>query len=165
MPRRNSPESSQLQTLYTGRSGHLAVVAQFLHRGYNAAIPEVDRGEDIFVIEDESGKLSRIQVKAANGHGVGRHYALYAVPLKQLEKKHTPELHYVFAIHYDGAWKDFLVIPRKDLFVLSRKRGMGRAHGENLYLRISFSANDVLCSKYSLQAYRNNWDPWPIIRH
>jgi hypothetical protein len=71
---------TQLQTLYTGRSGHLAVVAQFLHRGYNAAIPEVDRGEDIFVIEDESGKLSRIQVKAANGHGVGRHYALYAVP-------------------------------------------------------------------------------------
>jgi hypothetical protein len=156
---------TQRQTLYTGRSGHLAVVAQFLHRGYNAAIPEVDRGEDVFVIEDESGELSRIQVKSANGHGVGRHYALYAVPLKQLRRTHSPELHYVFAIHCDGAWNDFLVIPRKDLMGLHEDQGVGRTDREKLFLRISFSANDVLCSKYNLQAYRNNWDSWPIIRH
>lgn len=114
---------TQLQTLYTGRSGHLAVMAQFLHRGYNAAIPEVDRGDDIFVVKDENGDLTRIQVKAANGRGVLRWYAQYKIPFQQLQKAHTPELHYVFAIHHDGGWKDFLVISRKDLNNLPRSAG------------------------------------------
>jgi hypothetical protein len=147
---------TQLQTLYTGRSGHLAVVAQFLQRGYNAAIPEVDRGEDIFVIRDEDGDLSRIQVKAANGHGVGKHYALYQVPLKQLWREHTPELYYVFAIHHDDAWRDFLIVPRPKLEALRVRPGIGRVNQGNLFLRLSFSAADVLCHGVDLQAYRNN---------
>jgi Mn-containing catalase len=32
--------ATQMQTLYTGTSGHLAVMAHFLHLGYNAAIPK-----------------------------------------------------------------------------------------------------------------------------
>jgi hypothetical protein len=34
---------------YVGRAGQLAVMAEFLLRGYNVAIPEVDEGDDIFV--------------------------------------------------------------------------------------------------------------------
>jgi hypothetical protein len=38
---------SKKQNLYTGRSGQFAVMAEFLRRGYNVAIPEIDIGEDI----------------------------------------------------------------------------------------------------------------------
>lgn len=34
------------RSLYIGRSGQLAVMAEFLYRGYNVAIPEVDVGDD-----------------------------------------------------------------------------------------------------------------------
>ena len=37
------------QSLYSGRAGQMAVMAEFLIRGYNVAIPEVDVGDDIFL--------------------------------------------------------------------------------------------------------------------
>jgi hypothetical protein len=49
--------------LYLGKAGHLAVMSEFLTRGWNVAIPEVDIGDDIFVVQDESGTLRRIQEK------------------------------------------------------------------------------------------------------
>lgn len=42
MPRRNH--------LYVGRAGQMAAMAEFLLRGYNVAVPEVDVGDDIFVV-------------------------------------------------------------------------------------------------------------------
>ena len=35
--------------LYLGKAGHLTVMSEFLTRGWNVAIPEVDVGDDIFV--------------------------------------------------------------------------------------------------------------------
>jgi len=45
--------------LYLGRAGQLAVMSEFLTRGWNVAIPEVDIGDDIFVVRDSDGNLSR----------------------------------------------------------------------------------------------------------
>jgi hypothetical protein len=41
--------------LYIGKAGHLAVMSEFLMLGWNVAIPEVDTGEDIFVVQDDDG--------------------------------------------------------------------------------------------------------------
>jgi hypothetical protein len=157
--------ATQMQALYTGRSGHLVVVAEFLRRGYNAAIPEVDRGDDIFVVEDASGRLSRVQVKAALGRGKGRHYAQYQLSVAQLRRQHTPELHYVFAICYDALWRDFLVISREDLYVKQNLHGLGTVKADSLYLRLSFGPGDVLCKGIDLQPFRCNWSNWPEIQH
>ena len=35
-------------TSHIGKAGHLAAMAEFLLRGYNVAMPEVDVGDDIF---------------------------------------------------------------------------------------------------------------------
>lgn len=43
--------------LYVGRAGQLAVMAELLLRGYNVAIPEVDVGDDVFVVRDRDGDL------------------------------------------------------------------------------------------------------------
>ena len=48
--------------LYVGRAGQMAVMAEFLVRGYNVAVPEVDVGDDIFVVKDNDGEYSRVQV-------------------------------------------------------------------------------------------------------
>ena len=36
--------------LYIGKAGHLAVMSEFLMRGWNVATPEVDIGDDIFFV-------------------------------------------------------------------------------------------------------------------
>ena len=38
----------------------MAVMSEFLDRGYNVAVPEVDIGDDIFVVHDGSGVYRRI---------------------------------------------------------------------------------------------------------
>ena len=47
--------------LYLGKAGHLTVMSEFLTRGWNVAIPEVDIGDDIFVVQDDNGTLRRVQ--------------------------------------------------------------------------------------------------------
>ena len=44
---------------YLGKAGHLTVMSEFLMLGWNVAIPEVDIGDDIFVVQDENGTLRR----------------------------------------------------------------------------------------------------------
>jgi hypothetical protein len=77
--------------LYTGRSGQLAAIAELLYRGLNAAIPEVDTGDDIFVVRDDEETVTRVQVKSANAREtkVG-YYAQFNVPLEQLEAPADP---------------------------------------------------------------------------
>ncbi len=60
-----APGAASTQDLYTGMSGQFAAMSEFLWRGYNVAIPAVDVGEDIFVVEAGQGVRRRVQVKAA----------------------------------------------------------------------------------------------------
>jgi len=68
-------------------------MAEFLLRGWNAALPEVDIGDDVFVVKDEDGDLSRIQVKTATAKPTGGAYsAQFAVALSQLKTPRQPVL-------------------------------------------------------------------------
>jgi hypothetical protein len=42
-----------------GMAGHLAAMSEFVLRGYNVAIPMVDVGDDVFVVDDRDGALRR----------------------------------------------------------------------------------------------------------
>lgn len=68
------------QHLYLGKAGQFAVMAECLMRGFNVAIPEVDIGDDLFVVNDQSGNYRRIQVKTVtatprNAAGAAGHSA------------------------------------------------------------------------------------------
>jgi hypothetical protein len=41
--------------LYLGKAGQFASMSYFLMRGWNVAIPEVDVGDDLFVVDDKKG--------------------------------------------------------------------------------------------------------------
>jgi hypothetical protein len=51
--------------LYLGKAGQLVVMSCFLVRGWNVATPEVDVGDDLFVVEDKKGIFYRVQVKTS----------------------------------------------------------------------------------------------------
>lgn len=156
---------SSKQNLYTGRSGQMAVMAEFLRRGYNVAVPEVDVGEDVLVLRDADANLSRVQVKAAIAKGKATLTGLFKVPLAQLERQYKPDLRYVFALHHNGLWREFLVIPRKRLRLYHHGQGVGYEADNHLLLRFAFEENDVWCGGISLQQYRGDWSRWPPIQH
>jgi hypothetical protein len=42
---------------YIGKAGQLVVMSEFCYRGYNAATPEIDKGDDVFVVNDATGAM------------------------------------------------------------------------------------------------------------
>ena len=152
---------------YTGRSGQMAVVAELLHRGYNVAVPEVDRGDDLYVVHDATGKLSRVQVKSANAQGKKRLAGVFSISMAQLQTPRQPELHYVLALRHQRAWRHFLIIRRDELEELRTMEGIGHVidDGRRLVMHISFTDEGVECNKISLSAYHENWKRWPEVKH
>ena len=104
--------------LYVGRAGHLAAMAECLSRGWNVAIPEVDVGEDIFVVEDETSILAKVQVKTATGKKTkGGFTAQFIIPIRQLndESSKGNEMRFIFVTRYNKTWQPFLIMKRKEL--------------------------------------------------
>ena len=64
------------RSAFFGRSGHLAVMSEFLHRRINVAIPEVDVGDDVFVVKGSDDTVTRVQVKSATARAqANSHFA------------------------------------------------------------------------------------------
>jgi hypothetical protein len=104
--------------LYIGRAGHLATMSECLSRGWNVAIPEVDVGEDIFVVEDATSKMAKVQVKTATGKKITNGFkAQFIIPKKQLTgiNPKDSELRYVFVTRYKANWQPFIIMTRKEL--------------------------------------------------
>jgi hypothetical protein len=147
---------------YVGKAGQLVAMAEFLLRGYNVAMPEVDVGDDIFVVHDRIGRLWRIQVKTAVGKRRGYGYSgKFAVSLVQLQEPKDPDLYYVFALRKGDQW-EFLVIPRQTLRVEHEEQGAGSVSGGNVILTLRFRKQEVLCSGRDFRHHRNNWQEWPV---
>ena len=113
---------SKKNNLYLGKAGELTAMSYFLMRGWNVATPEVDVGDDIFVIEDNKGIFHRVQVKTAKAVERKNGYSVqFNLPLAQLEKRIQPEIHYIFVVCRNEEWSDKIIIPRRTLFVLHQK--------------------------------------------
>jgi hypothetical protein len=161
---------SKMQSLYTGSAGQAAVMSEFLMRGYNVAVPEVDRGDDLFVVEDLSGNFYRIQVKTAVGRTLKKrgYTAQFNIPRLQLELPQTPDLYFVLLTRYRQRWQDFVVIERNRLWTEHEQYGVGTSHGEArryVKLHLSFEDTQLVCSKRDFQCYRNDFSHWPEVRH
>ncbi len=161
---------SRMRALYTGSAGQAAVMSEFLIRGYNVAVPAVDRGDDLFVVEDDSGSLHRVQVKTANARPLkaAGYAAQFSLPLRQLGDPQTPDLNYVLAVRHADRWSDFMIIPREDLYREHRVHGIGSVIAgdkPSLQVYLSFRSGVVACSGRDLRIYRNNFAVWPPIAH
>lgn len=160
-------QGSSRNRLYVGRAGQMAVMAEFLWRGWNVAIPEVDVGEDVFVVEDETGDLYRVQVKTATAQAQRSGYAArFTVALSQLETLRTPDLFYIFAIRMDSSWEPFVVISRDDLhreYVSHRAGHLTQAGG--VTFRFVWDGTTLRSGGRDFRQYRNDWSRWPTLKH
>lgn len=154
--------------LYVGRAGQMAVMAEFLVRGYNVAIPEVDIGDDIFVVRDSDGDLTRIQVKTARGRSYRRGdgcSAQFSIGHTQLATPITPDLTYVLVVRWQARWSHFLVITRARLHELHETAGLGSRSGGRVRIHTALRGATASASGTDLSDHLDDWSAWPVITH
>jgi hypothetical protein len=148
--------------LYFGKAGHLFVMAEFLLRGWNVAIPEVDEGDDIFVVKHEDGKLIRVQVKTANAKMLSDGFlATFSIGIQQLTDISKEDIVYVFLVRKNNDWISPLIITREDLLDTMITSGLNK-DSKNQTIRFVFRDNKVLIKKIDLTEYQNNFEDFII---
>ena len=138
---------SQKFNLFVGKAGQLHVMSEFLMRGWNVAMPEVDTGDDIFVVEDENDTFYRVQVKTAQAiprkNGVS---VQFSIPLKQL-KEADKNIYFVFAIRRNNNWGNLILISQNRLYEFYKDNNIGSAVKDNLILYFSYQSDKIIDRK------------------
>ena len=152
--------------LYLGKAGHLAIMSEFLVRGWNVAIPEVDIGDDIFVVEDENGTMKRVQVKTSSITIRKKAFsAQYQIPVKQLKEISQTPIYYIFIARKDEHWIKPLIIQQEKLYDHFQKNNVGSEHNGYINLYFSYSNDRVDCSGQDFTKYIADYTDFPIIEH
>ena len=158
--------------LYIGKAGQMVVMAEFLERGWNVGAPEVDVGDDIFVVRDDDGDLSRIQVKTARSseHSYG-YSGQFFVGKTQLHALREPPLDYVFVVRRHTGWGPFIVIRQRRLQNLVANHNIGSETERGYRFRIRYQEDDngvvnqVDCAGFVLAEHLNDFSSWERIEH
>jgi hypothetical protein len=156
---------TQKFNLFVGKAGQLYAMSEFLMRGWNVAMPEVDSGDDIFVVEVDSETFYRVQVKTAQAIERRESYsAQFSVPLRQLQEA-DESIYFVFAIRHNSNWSQLVLLSQYRLYEFRENYNIGSVVGNNLILYFSIKNNKITCSKIDLTPYRDNFSDFPIIEH
>jgi len=150
--------------LYLGKAGHLTVMSEFLTRGWNVAIPEVDIGDDIFVVQDDIGTLRRVQVKTSASIKRKKSYkGQFNIPVNQLRNISSIPVHYIFIVRHNDGWNKPLVIRQDYLLDRWENDKIGSAYKGKLNLHFTYSDGKVKCSKIDLSQYISDFTDFPMI--
>lgn len=139
-------------------------MSEFLTRGWNVAIPEVDIGDDIFVVQDDNGTLRRVQVKTSNSTVRQNSFSgQFNVPLTQLRKIANIPVHYVFVVRHNDQWTKPVVIRQDFLLDHFQNDNIGSVNDGILNLYFSYTTSKVECSGLDLSKYVTDFTDFPLI--
>jgi hypothetical protein len=157
-------------THHVGKAGQFAVMAELAFRGYNVAIPEIDIGDDLFVLNDKTALLTRIQVKTSTARKQPRddsYRAQFSIKLAHVNNAEPLGIHYVLAARCGRRWR-FLVLDRAVLAdLIANGWGSTGVRGMLTLSAVFISNEEVKTSTREgakdLSRYLNNWRAWPKI--
>jgi len=137
-------------------------MGEYTLRGYNVAMPEIDKGDDVFVVRDSTGAMWRLQVKTSLGseQKASRRYQ-FRVREGMIQTAQTPDLHFVFVMRHVGRWR-FLVIDRSVLRNYVVNNNLGSLNNGHRQITVTLDANGVAkCSGQILSNHLEDWNTWP----
>jgi hypothetical protein len=151
-------------TQYVGKAGEMAVMAEFAWRGYNVATPEIDMGDDIYVVNHANGNLWRVQVKTSDatvqGGGAARYN--YGVKRSAILQSTYPELTFIFVMRCANDWK-FVIIPRSVLanYLDSGELGTHAGDKQGVSLKLTAAGHVMGSKEADFTHLVDNWSIWP----
>ncbi len=141
-----------IEQTYFGKSGHLFIMSELLRRGWNVAMPEVDEGDDIFVVQNNTGDFVRLQVKSSNGKKQGDGFkALFKIAKNKFDFSRPPVYMYVFLVRYNDSWQTPIIIESQYLKDNIDKKNIGQASGDNYLITLVFTPDGNVTDKNSKQ--------------
>lgn len=151
---------------YLGKAGHLSIMSEFLMLGWNVAIPEVDIGDDIFVVQDNNGTLRRVQVKTSTSTVRNETYSgQFSVSVKNLHNITNILVHYVFLVRHNGEWVKPVIIRQDYLLDHFDNNNVGSESKGNITFYFSYSNGKVECSGQDFTKYVKDFTDFPQIEH
>jgi len=160
-----------------GRAGEYFAMSELLLRGWNVAVPVVDVGDDVFVIDDNDKTTRRLQVKSAEAESIpeadgGGVKAKFTLSRAQLRTAQPIELFYMLMVRIDRTAWHFLIVPRvellkiRDAYVEAGKTRDGRgrrpvadeaATTDGLTLVVVLKGAEATGWEASLAEYLDRW--------
>ncbi|PLK44668.1 hypothetical protein C0V77_09390 [Emticicia sp. TH156] len=143
-------------------------MSEFLMLGWNVAIPEVDIGDDIFVVQDATGTLKKVQVKtarAAESKKTMAFNAQFSVSVKNLRNILPILVHYVFVVRHNDKWLRPVIIPQDVLLDHFEMNKVGSESNGNINFRFTYKNDRVICSNQDFTNYQDNFKDFTRIEH
>lgn len=151
---------------YLGKAGHLNVMSEFLMLGWNVAIPEVDVGDDIFVVQDDNGTLRRVQVKtSASTIRKDSFSGQFNLSVKNLRNVTSILIHYIFLVGHNGKWTKPVIIRQDYLLDHFENNNTGSEARGKITFYFSYANGKVECSGQDFTRYFNDFTDFPVIQH
>lgn len=151
---------------YLGKAGHLIVMSEFLMPGWNVAIPEVDIGDDIFVVQDDNGTLRRVQVKTSASTARKSGYSgQFSVSVKNLRNITNILVHYIFIVRHNNEWSKPVVIRQDYLLDHFENNKVGSEVNGHITFYFSYTEGKIECSGQDFTKYINDFTDFPRILH
>ena len=151
---------------YLGKAGHLNVMSEFLILGWNVAIPEVDIGDDIFVVQDDNGTLRRVQVKTSTSTGRKDGFSgQFSVSVKNLRNVSNILVHYIFLVRHNDEWTKPIIIRQDYLLDHFENNAVGSEAKGNITFYFSYTKEKVECSGQDFTKYIKDFTDFPKIEH
>lgn len=157
---------------HLGRAGEFFAMSELLLRGWNVAVPVVDVGDDVFVIDDRDKTTFRVQAKSTvvqPSTAVGPITARFTLKRSQLRDQGPVVLFFFFLIRTGSSWR-YLVIPRerlsdmRDTFESAERAGPGRppatdhtAKSDGLALDVMIDGDAAYGWKQNLTEFLERW--------
>ena len=147
-----------------GRAGEFYAMSELLLRGWNVAVPVVDVGDDVLVIDDNDKTTYRLQVKSSQTTGTPK-TAKFNLSRAQLRSAQPIELFFMLLVRDDERWH-FLVLPRAELLAIrdryvaghaSRKR-RGRAPRKDTDAKTDALALGIVLTETAGEWRATGWD-------
>ena len=164
MVRSGKESASMPSSHYIGKADHLAVMGELALRGYNVAMPEIDKGDDIFVVRNDTGAMWRLQVKTSLGARNARSKRFqFRIREASIQSLQNPDLHFVFAMRRKGRWR-YLIMDRPVLrnYVINHKLGSLSGPYRQVVVTLT-DGGKATCSRQDLTNHLNDWNTWPKI--
>jgi len=154
---------------HTGSAGQLALMSEFAYRGYNVSIPEIDQGDDAWVMNHQNGHAWRFQVKTSRPTKQKNSARFqFNIKLSQIQNALQPDVVFALVMRVNKGWK-YLIVHRQVLNNYLQAGQLGKQSGANYVIAVTYfsagaKAGQVWASKtLNLSHHLNDWATWPVV--